>query len=209
MVVATRSQTTILEGRGRPEAIKERIEYIKAELDPAADLVEREKLQERLANIAGAVAVIRSGGITPAEAADRAITIANAMHACQAAIQGGWVVGGGWTAANAARAVRALESLDPVDRAAHDCIAQALEALVRRLPTLTDSPNDRELAAAKERIRAAGVLDATLLLSRGLSVAWSHVRTVVQTVQTGAWDVAPIPPTGETPSDGASAAELK
>jgi chaperonin GroEL len=194
MIVATRSQTTILEGRGKPDAIEQRVEYIKAELKGVVDLVEREKLQERLANIGGAVAVIRSGGVTPAEASDRSVTIANAMHACQAAVQSGWVPGGGWTAANAAKTVRALESLDPTDRAAHRCIAQPLEALSRNLPVLMDSSTDGDLAAARQRIEAAGVLDATLLLSRGLSVAWSHVRAVIQT---GAWDVAAIPPTAE------------
>ena len=89
-------------------------------------------------------------------------------------------LGGGWAAANAARAVRELESLDAVDRAAHDCVAQALEAIVHRVPAIMESSDAHELAPAKARLQAAGVLDATLLLSRELSIAWSHVRTIVQ-----------------------------
>lgn len=187
-VVSTRTQTTILEGRGQQDVIDSRIQYIKAELDQADEFMEKDQLQERLANIAGAVAVVRAGGITAAEAVDRAVTLTNAMHACQAAIQGGWVTGGGWTAATVARVVRKLESLDPVDRAAHDCLVQALETLVGLLPA-AESSTESELAIAKAHIQATGLLDPTLLLSRGISIAWSHVRTIVQT---GAWDIAPI-----------------
>lgn len=156
--------------------------------------MERAKLQERLAKMAGALAIVRPGGITPAESEDRAVTIVNAMHACHAGIEGGWVVGGGWAGAYAAKAVRDLESLDSTDRTAHDCVSSALEAPLQFLPQLTTSSDADGLVPSRERLRGEGVLDPTLLVSRGLSIAWSHVRTIIQT---GAWDVAPVPPPSE------------
>jgi hypothetical protein len=113
------------------------------------------------------------------------------MHSCQAAIQSGWIVGGGWAQAHAARAVRSLEALDSDDKAAQECVAAALESTREYLPSWSSSPEGAVFENAKTALQERGVLDPTLILSRGLPIAWSHVRAILQT---GAWDMVPLPP---------------
>ena len=186
-VLVNDSQTTIVEGRAKEEAVDERIRYLSAQMGRTNNPMERDKLQERLAWLAGAVAIIRTGGITPAESADRRAVFANAMHATQSAIQTGWVVGGGWAGAYAAQVIRGLEGLSKADRDAHDCVASALEAPIRYL---YPGREPKKVLQEKEKITADGVLDSTGLHSQGLRIAWAHVKSIVQT---GTWDVAEIP----------------
>jgi chaperonin GroEL len=187
------SQTTIIEGKGRQSDIEDRVHYISAELGRTNDAYGREKLQERLAMIAGAVAVIRPGGMTPSESDDRMEVYANAMYACRAAIQDGWVVGGGWAEAYAAHAVRTLEALDEPDRVAHECVTAALESPLMHLPGKFASPSD--LISRAEQLSSDGVLDSTSLVSRSLAIAWSHVKEVIQT---GVWDISDLEPPAES-----------
>jgi chaperonin GroEL len=105
-VVVTREDTTIVEGQGDPEDIKGRINQIKAEIDKTDSDYEREKLQERLAKLAGGVALIKVGAATEVELKEKKHRIEDAVSATRAAIEEGVVAGGG------VALIRAEESVD-------------------------------------------------------------------------------------------------
>src|SRR5438093_4627673 len=106
-VVVTKEDTTIVEGQGDPEEIRGRINQIKAEVEKTDSDYEREKLQERLAKLAGGVALIKVGAATEVELEERKHRIEDAVSATRAAIEEGIVPGGG------VALIRADESVDP------------------------------------------------------------------------------------------------
>ncbi|HEU4760625.1 MAG TPA: chaperonin GroEL [Dehalococcoidia bacterium] len=94
-VVATKEDTVIIEGHGSDEAIQARIKQIKAQVDDASSEFDREKLQERLAKLAGGVAVIKVGAPTEVELKERKLRVEDALSATRAAVEEGIVPGGG------------------------------------------------------------------------------------------------------------------
>jgi chaperonin GroEL len=94
-VVVTKDDTTIVEGRGKPDAIKGRVNQLKAEIDRTDSDYDREKLQERLAKLSGGVAVIKVGAATEVELKEKKHRIEDAVSATKAAIEEGIVAGGG------------------------------------------------------------------------------------------------------------------
>jgi chaperonin GroEL len=94
-VVATKDDTTIVEGRGKPDAVKGRVNQLKAEIDKTDSDYDREKLQERLAKLSGGVAVIKVGAATEVELKEKKHRIEDAVSATKAAIEEGIVAGGG------------------------------------------------------------------------------------------------------------------
>src|SRR6185436_10443741 len=94
-VVATKEDTVIIEGRGTDGAIQSRIKQIKAQSEDAASEFDREKLQERLAKLAGGVAVIKVGAATEVELKERKLRVEDALSATRAAVEEGIVPGGG------------------------------------------------------------------------------------------------------------------
>jgi len=106
-VVVTKDDTTIVEGQGKPEDIQVRIRQIKAEIEKTDSDWDREKLQERLAKLAGGVAVIKVGAATEVELKEKKHRIEDAVSATRAAIEEGIVPGGG------VALIRAEESVDP------------------------------------------------------------------------------------------------
>jgi len=94
-VVATKEDTVIIEGHGSDEAIQGRIKQIKAQIDDASSEFDREKLQERLAKLAGGVAVIKVGAPTEVELKERKLRVEDALSATRAAVEEGIVPGGG------------------------------------------------------------------------------------------------------------------
>jgi len=106
-VVVTKDDTTIVEGQGKPEDIQGRIRQIKAEIEKTDSDWDREKLQERLAKLAGGVAVIKVGAATEVELKEKKHRIEDAVSATRAAIEEGIVPGGG------VALIRAEESVDP------------------------------------------------------------------------------------------------
>jgi len=94
-VVATKEDTVIIEGHGSDEAIQARIKQIKAQIDDASSEFDREKLQERLAKLAGGVAVIKVGAPTEVELKERKLRVEDALSATRAAVEEGIVPGGG------------------------------------------------------------------------------------------------------------------
>ncbi|MEX2230251.1 MAG: chaperonin GroEL [Dehalococcoidia bacterium] len=107
-VVSDSSETTIIEGSGSDEAIQARIRQIRAQIDDATSEFDREKLQERLAKIAGGVAVIKVGGATEIEVREKKFRVEDALSATRAAVEEGVVPGGG------VALIRVMSSLDPL-----------------------------------------------------------------------------------------------
>jgi chaperonin GroEL len=107
-VVIDKENTTIIDGAGRKADIEARVSQIKTEIEGTTSDYDREKLQERLAKLAGGVAVIRVGGATEVEVKERKDRVDDAMHATQAAVEEGMLPGGGVALL---RAVKALERL--------------------------------------------------------------------------------------------------
>ena len=107
-VTIDKDNTTIIEGGGRTEAIKGRIEQIKAEIDKSTSDYDIEKLQERLAKLAGGVAQINVGAATEAEMKEKKARVEDALHACRAAVEEGILPGGG------VAMLRCLPALDKI-----------------------------------------------------------------------------------------------
>ncbi len=108
-VVVDKDNTTIVEGYGSKDAIKARIQQIKAQIEETKSDYDREKLQERLAKLAGGVAVIYVGAATETEMKEKKARIEDALHATKAAVEEGIVPGGGVSLLRASRAVEKLD----------------------------------------------------------------------------------------------------
>ena len=132
-VEITKEDTTIVDGAGDKEEIEARCNQIRAQSEETTSDYDREKLQERLAKLAGGVAVIRVGGATEVEVKERKDRVDDAMHATRAAVQEGIVAGGG------VALVKALSSLDKLKAANGDqevgirIIRKALESPARQI----------------------------------------------------------------------------
>ena len=107
-VVADKDKTTIIEGRGSDEAIQARIRQIRAQVDDTSSDFDREKLQERLAKLAGGVGVIKVGGATEMEVREKKFRVEDALSATRSAVEEGIVAGGG------VALIRSQEALDPL-----------------------------------------------------------------------------------------------
>ncbi|MCH7811079.1 MAG: chaperonin GroEL [Chloroflexi bacterium] len=108
-VISSKEDTTIIEGRGSDEAIQARIKQIKAQIDDVSSDFDREKLQERLAKLAGGVAIIKVGAATEVELKERKLRVEDALSATRAAVEEGIVPGGG---VSLLRCIPALEKLE-------------------------------------------------------------------------------------------------
>jgi chaperonin GroEL len=111
-VVATKDDTTLIEGAGEKDRIKGRIEEIKVEIDRSTSDYDKEKLQERLAKLAGGVAVIRVGAATETELKEKKHRVEDALSATRAAVEEGIVPGGGVALINAMEAIKKLKMDD-------------------------------------------------------------------------------------------------
>jgi chaperonin GroEL len=132
-VVSTKDETTVIDGQGDEKQITGRVEQIKVEIDRSTSDYDREKLQERLAKLAGGVAVIRVGAATEVELKEKKHRVEDALSATRAAVEEGIVPGGGVALINA------LSALDDLEVAAGDpttgvgILRQALEAPMRKI----------------------------------------------------------------------------
>jgi chaperonin GroEL len=133
-VVVDKDTTTIIDGNGDSEAIKARIKQLKQEIENTDSDFDREKLQERLAKLAGGVAVIQVGASTETEMKEKKHRVEDALEAARAALEEGQVPGGGVALLNAADAVRSeLDSLEGDERTGAKIILRALEEPLRQL----------------------------------------------------------------------------
>jgi chaperonin GroEL len=132
-VVSSKDDTTIIEGHGTDEAIQARIKQIKAQVDDATSDFDREKLQERLAKLAGGVAVIKVGAATEVELKEKKARVEDALSATRAAVEEGVVPGGGVTFIRAQKALadlaKAIKNED--ERVGVNLMIEALEEPTR------------------------------------------------------------------------------
>jgi chaperonin GroEL len=132
-VTATKDDTTIIGGHGSEDEITGRIEQIKAEIETTTSDYDREKLQERLAKLAGGVAVVRVGAATEVELKEKKHRVEDALSATRAAVEEGIVVGGGVALLNAIPALDEVTSDDRDTQTGINILRRALEAPMRRL----------------------------------------------------------------------------
>ncbi|TMB67848.1 MAG: chaperonin GroEL [Chloroflexi bacterium] len=133
-VVATKEDTVIIEGHGSDEAIQARIKQIKAQSEDVASEFDREKLQERLAKLAGGVAVIKVGAATEVELKERKLRVEDALSATRAAVEEGIVPGGGVALIRAQKRLDQLEKeLSADERTGVGILRKALEEPLRMI----------------------------------------------------------------------------
>ncbi|WP_417841938.1 chaperonin GroEL [Terasakiella sp.] len=132
-VVITKEETTIVEGAGDKDDIVARCNQIKAQVEETTSDYDREKLQERLAKLAGGVAVIQVGGATEIEVKERKDRVDDALHATRAAVEEGIVSGGGTALLYATKALEGLEGENPDQKVGIDIIRRALQAPIRQI----------------------------------------------------------------------------
>jgi chaperonin GroEL len=132
-VVVEKENTTIVDGSGRKDEIQGRISQIKAQIEETTSDYDREKLQERLAKLAGGVAVIRVGGSTEVEVRERKDRVDDALHATRAAVEEGVLPGGGVALLRAAKALDNLQVDNPDQKTGVEIVRRAVEAPARQI----------------------------------------------------------------------------
>ena len=198
-VKVTKETTTIVGGAGDKKAIADRVAQIRAQIETATSDFDREKLQERLAKLAGGVAVIKVGAATEVEMKDKKLRIEDALNATKAAVEEGIVAGGGTAPINAIPAVKALcDTLEGDERTGARIVLKALEAPLRQIAKNAGLEGsviiDKILAANKpnfgfdaqneeyvENMIEAGIVDPTKVTRSALENASSVAAMVLTT----------------------------
>jgi len=132
-VTIDKDNTTIVDGAGEADAIKARVEQIRAQIETTTSDYDREKLQERLAKLAGGVAVIKVGGASEVEVKERKDRVDDALHATRAAVEEGIVPGGGTALLYATKALEGMSGENEDQTRGIDIIRRALQAPVRQI----------------------------------------------------------------------------
>jgi chaperonin GroEL len=132
-VVITKEETTVVNGAGKKGEIQGRCNQIRAQVEETTSDYDKEKLQERLAKLAGGVAVIRVGGATEIEVKERKDRVEDALNATRAAVQEGIVAGGGTALLYGTRALDKLKPANDDQRVGIDIVRRALRAPVRQI----------------------------------------------------------------------------
>ncbi|WP_043337600.1 chaperonin GroEL [Belnapia moabensis] len=133
MVRIEKENTTIVDGAGEKSAITGRVEQIKAQIEETTSDYDREKLQERLAKLAGGVAVIRVGGSTEVEVKERKDRVDDALHATRAAVQEGIVPGGGVALLRASTNLGHLKGLNNDEQVGIEIVRRAIQAPAKQI----------------------------------------------------------------------------
>jgi chaperonin GroEL len=195
-VVVGKDNTTIIDGAGESEQIKGRIKQIKSEVETTDSDFDREKLQERLAKLAGGVAVVKVGAATETEMKEKKHRVEDALQATRAALEEGIVPGGGVALLNAQDAIK-LDSYDDADeRTGASIIQRSLEAPIRQIA----DNSGFEASVVVEKVRglkpgeglnaadgeygdliAAGVIDPTMVTRSALQNAASIAKNILTT----------------------------
>ena len=132
-VKVTKETTTIVNGKGDSQDIKDRVSLIRAQIDDTTSEFDKEKLQERLAKLAGGVAVIEVGAATETELKERKLRIEDALNATKAAVEEGIVAGGGTAYVNVINEVNKVTSNVPDEQVGINIIVRALEEPMRQI----------------------------------------------------------------------------
>jgi chaperonin GroEL len=193
----TKEETTIIDGTGAKEEIEARCNQIRAQADETSSDYDREKLQERLAKLAGGVAVIRVGGATEVEVKERKDRVDDAMHATRAAVQEGIVPGGGVALVKSIAALDGLKVENDDQKVGINIIRQALQAparqiannagvegsvIVGKLLELTDKTTGYNAQTGEfTDLIKAGVIDPTKVVRSALQNAASVAGLLITT----------------------------
>jgi len=132
-VTITKDETTVVDGAGEKAEIEARVAQIRQQIEETTSDYDREKLQERVAKLAGGVAVIRVGGMTEVEVKERKDRVDDALNATRAAVQEGVVVGGGVALVQAAKALDGLTGANNDQNVGISIIRKAIEAPLRQI----------------------------------------------------------------------------
>jgi len=145
-VTIDKDNTTIIEGAGSPEAVKGRIDAIRAEIERTTSDYDKEKLNERLAKLAGGVAQIHVGGATESAVKEKKARVEDALHACRAAVEEGILAGGGVAVLRARKVLDKLK-LKGDQKIGVDIVRRALEAPIKQIAE--NGGNDGSIVAQK------------------------------------------------------------
>jgi len=132
-VEITKDETTVVDGAGNKAEIEARVAQIRTQIEETSSDYDREKLQERVAKLAGGVAVIRVGGMTEVEVKERKDRVDDALNATRAAVQEGVIVGGGVALVQAGKALDGLEGANADQNAGINIVKKAIEAPLRQI----------------------------------------------------------------------------
>ncbi len=132
-VVVTKEETTIIDGAGKKEDIEARIKQIKAQIEEATSDYDKEKLQERVAKLAGGVAVIKVGAATEVEMKEKKARVEDALHATRAAVEEGVVPGGGVALIRALQAIKDLKGDNEDQDVGINILRRAMEEPLRQI----------------------------------------------------------------------------
>ena len=196
-VTIDKDNTTIVDGAGAGDDIKGRVEQIRAQIEVTTSDYDREKLQERLAKLAGGVAVIKVGGATEVEVKERKDRVDDALHATRAAVEEGIVTGGGTALLYATRALEGLTGANEDQTRGVDIVRKAITAPVKQIAE--NAGSDGAVVAGKlldqsdegigcnaatdtyENLKAAGVIDPTKVVRTALQDAASVAGLLITT----------------------------
>jgi chaperonin GroEL len=194
-VVIDKDSTTIVDGAGESDGIKARIKQLKSEIENTDSDFDREKLQERLAKLAGGVAVIKVGAATETEMKEKKHRVEDALQATRAALEEGIVPGGGVALLNAASAIKA-DALEGDDRTGAHIVTRALEEPIRQLAdnaglegslvidkirTGTKGHGLNVETGEYEDLVKAGIIDPTMVTRSALQNAASIAKNILTT----------------------------
>jgi chaperonin GroEL len=194
-VVITKDTTTIIDGAGAAEGIKARIKQLKSEIENTDSDFDREKLQERLAKLAGGVAVVKVGAATETEMKEKKHRVEDALQATRAALEEGIVPGGGVALVNAADSIK-LDAVEGDERTGAAIIVRALEEPLRQLADnaglegsvvidkVRQAPKGQGLnveTGEYEDLVKAGIIDPTMVTRSALQNAASIGKNILTT----------------------------
>ena len=184
-VVISKDETTIIDGAGKKSDIKGRCDQIRNQIEETTSEYDREKLQERLAKLAGGVAVIRVGGATEIEVKDRKNRVDDAMHATRAAVEEGVLAGGGVALLRAAKVLNKLEPANDEQRVGIDIVRRAIQSPARQIVENAGVEGSVVIAKLMENSKASWGYDAQSgeycdLVSAGIIDPAKVVRAALQ-----------------------------
>ncbi|MEC7628775.1 MAG: chaperonin GroEL [Pseudomonadota bacterium] len=195
-VSITKDETTIVDGSGKKKDIESRVAQIRSQIDATSSDYDREKLQERLAKLAGGVAVIKVGGSTEVEVKERKDRVDDALNATRAAVESGIVPGGGTALLLAALQIEKLEDDNSDIQAGINIVRRALESPIRQISEnagvegsivvgkVLESKGKLGFDAQNEvyiDLVAAGIIDPTKVVSTALRDAASVAGLLITT----------------------------
>ena len=216
-IVIDKDNTTVIEGGGSSEAIQGRIQQIRRQIEDTTSDYDGEKLQERLAKLAGGVAVINVGAATEVEMKEKKARVEDAMHATRAAVEEGIVPGGGVALVRTISALETLDSDDPSEQVGADIVRRSVEEPLRQIAKNAGQEDSVIVARVKEEggnigydalrdefgdMFQAGVIDPTKVVRVALQNASSIAGLMITTEALVADIPEETPPMPAGPPDG-------